>query len=149
MKSLTRDIFKKKHERPSGLKKARHTKWRKSMMQKPESELLDLIRQRYDLGPSAMAFVHDGSGYITTDPEIFKKIAVLEGDYYFKKEVERWMFENGVQAFIHELAVVADWPEDPENGATQLSASVIEFRNSEAAHLFKMRWLFGMNYFGT
>jgi hypothetical protein len=123
---------------------ARHAKWRKSITQKPEAELLDLIRQRYVLGPNAMAFVHDNSGYITTVSEFFNKIAVLDVGYHFKKEVESWMFENDVQAFIHDSAIVAEWPEDPENGATQLSASVIEFKNSEAARLFKMRWLFGM-----
>jgi hypothetical protein len=96
------------------------------------------------LGSNVFVFLHDNSGYLTTDSEFFNKIAILEEGYYFKKEVQSWMFENGIQAIIHDFAVVTEWPEDPENGATELSASVIEFKNSEAARLFKIRWLFEM-----
>jgi hypothetical protein len=53
MKPITRDVFKKKWERPSGPKVARHAKWRKAMMQKPETELIELIPSPADQNPCA------------------------------------------------------------------------------------------------
>jgi hypothetical protein len=126
---------------PTGIAKARHTKWHKSFIDKSQNELLKLTRKWFHVNSASMVFVQEATDIISVASSDFNQIAFLnDGDFHFCWHIQHWMFENEIQAIIRAGLPIAAWPEEPANEWTYIYATVIEFNDISSLIHFRLRW---------